>query len=353
MPEVPEFLAARMPFASPALPVRNYRLGSPMSTEKINNTIVTIGDIHYLWGIFLLIASARKAGMREPFLVGCKNFTAEARGVLEQLGDVSLVPLDGTVRSLACYKPQVMLQAETEYVTWADSDAFFTGNVSELLLPEKPEEIHFRMRAPRELPGLSWKQFFSGDFRMVPKAVLEEWRRDVKQVGPLAADAPRFTSTGSTCFCSLSLKRHRHFLEEWQALQERVLPERDVGVADRSLRFYPQLDESTLNACLAYLEDAPQIQPIFRMDKERERLFVHFIARPKPWEGWTKRAFTFFDEYVAVVEWAVHQGYILPGTIPFYLQAKNKQLLRWFIPWMTLKPKVLKRFRRFCELVFH
>jgi hypothetical protein len=28
-----------------------------------DNTIVTIGDIHYLWGLFLLVASARKAGM--------------------------------------------------------------------------------------------------------------------------------------------------------------------------------------------------------------------------------------------------------------------------------------------------
>ena len=30
-----------------------------------NNTVVTAGDINYLWGIFLLIASMRKNGMDE------------------------------------------------------------------------------------------------------------------------------------------------------------------------------------------------------------------------------------------------------------------------------------------------
>ena len=104
-----------------------------MSEQGVNNTIVTIGDINYLWGIFLLIASARKAGMKEPFLVGCKRFTPRARQVLEGLGNVSFANLDDTTRSLTCYKPFTMLQAKTEFVTWADSDAFFTGNVSEIL----------------------------------------------------------------------------------------------------------------------------------------------------------------------------------------------------------------------------
>ena len=62
---------------------------------KRDNTIVTIGDINYLWGIFLLIASARKAGMDEPFLVGVKKFTPEAERILSQFGGVRVLSLDG------------------------------------------------------------------------------------------------------------------------------------------------------------------------------------------------------------------------------------------------------------------
>ena len=317
-----------------------------MSEHGNDNTIVTIGDINYLWGIFLLIASARKAGMREPFLVGCKRFTPESRHVLENLGGIDFVELDDATRSLTCYKPYTMLKAKTRFVTWADSDAFFTGNVSSLLPPANPDEIHFRMRKPEERPGLSWRHSFPDARTEVPKAVLDAWRRDVAATAGKALDAPRFTTTGSACFCALSLERHRRFLEIWHELQMKMLPEKDVGVADWSLDIYPQLDESTLNACLAFCPDAPHVQETFRLNKDRGRLFVHFIARPKPWEGWTKRAFRFFDEYVSVVEWAAAQGLALPGPIPRCLVRARKGLMRALIPWMTLKPKLVRRLKR-------
>ena len=314
--------------------------------KALSNTIVTIGDINYLWGIFLLIASARKAGMTEPFLVGVKGFTPEAEKVLAQLGDITLFPLDGVNRSLTCYKPHVMLRAKTEFVTWADSDAFFTGNVSELLVPTLRDEIHLRLRPPSELPGYFWRRTFGVSGEFIPDQVLDIWRRDVRDVAGTAADTPHFRTTGSACFCSLSLAQHGKFLEVWHNLQMKVLPNKDVGVADWSLLYYPQLDESTLNACLAFLPEAPRVQQAFKMNKERERLFVHFIAQPKPWQGWTKRAFRFFDEYVAVVDWAILQGYELPGPVPPCLKASNKQLMKVLIPWMTLKPKLRRRLRR-------
>jgi len=307
--------------------------------DKRDNTIVTIGDIHYLWGLFLLAASIRKAGMEEPLLIGVKDFTPEAEKCLAQLGNVTLVSLDGARRSLACLKPQVMLQAKTPFVTWADSDAFFTGDVSGLLPPVHPDEIHFRLRTPPEMAGLS-------DVAKPTPEMMEAWRQDIAAVAGTALDRARYTATGSSCFCALSLERHRRFLEVWEALVRRVLPERNVGVVDKSLRFYPQLDESTLNACLFFLPEAPRVQETFRMDKERERLFVHFIAHPKPWEGWTRRAFRFFDEYVSVVEWAASQGFALPGPVPACLQASHKGRMRLMIPWMTLKPKLGRRLKR-------
>ena len=316
-----------------------------MEVKKSDNTIVTIGDINYLWGIFMLIASARKAGMNEPFLVGIKSFDARAERVLTQCGSVTLVPLDGTTRSLACSKSGVMLMAETEYVTWADSDAFFTGNVSELLPPESPDEVHFRLRSAPEMPAaFKGHKLGSGD-TMIPADILEVWKRDVAEIAGSAADKARYATTGSSCFCALSLKAHRRFLEIWDELQRRVLPDRNVGVVDKSLKYYHQLDESTLNACLNFAPDAPRVQTVFRMDKDRARLFVHFIARPKPWQGWTKRAFRFFDEYVAVAAWAKEQGYELPGELPECLKAENKSRMKRLIPWMTLKPKLAKLFR--------
>ena len=297
-----------------------------------DNTVVTIGDINYLWGIFLLIASARKSGMDEPFLVGVKKFTPEAERVLTQFGNVKVLSLDGMKRSLTCLKAHVMLNVDSEYATWADSDAFFTGNVSEILTPDSPDEIHFRLRAPFEMPAAFREHAFGEDGRSIPKAILDAWRKDIAEVAGEARGEP--------------MARYRKFAEIWHALQMKVLPDRDVGVEDRSLLYYHQLDESTLNACLNFVVDAPRVQDVYRMDKDRDRLFVHFIARPKPWEGWTKRAFRFFDEYVSVVEWAVSQGLALPGPIPGCLVRSRKGLMRALIPWMTLKPKIARRLRR-------
>lgn len=311
-----------------------------------DNTIVTIGDINYLWGIFMLIASARKAGMNEPFIVGTDRFTDHADRALTQFGGVRLVRLDGTRRSLACLKPSVMLRAETEYVTWADSDAFFTGNVSSILVPDSPDEMQFRLRAPAEMK-LAFKGFeFGEDGTRIPSAVLDVWRRDIAEVAGAAREKARYSAAGSSAFCSLSLSRHRRFLEVWDALQAKVLPDRNVGVVDKSLSHYHQLDESTLNACLNFLPEAPRVQDVFRMDKVQDRLFVHFTEHPKPWKGWTKRAFAYFDEYLSVLKWAASQGCTLPGDIPYCMQSRNKGTIGMMIPWVTFKARLSRRLRR-------
>lgn len=311
-----------------------------------DNTIVTIGDINYLWGIFMLIASARKAGMSEKFLVGVKKFTPQAEKTLTQLGGVTLVHLDDADRSLTCLKAKVMLGVETPFVTWADSDAFFTGDVSGMLPPASDDEIHFRLRTPAEMPDAFKGHSFGEDGTKIPAPVLERWRRDIAEVAGSARDSARYTTTGSAAFCAFSIARHRRFLEIWDALQAKVLPARDVGVVDKSLEFYHQLDESTLNACLNFVEDAPLVKSEFRMNKQRDRLFVHFIAQPKPWAGWTKRAFRFFDEYVAIAEWAAARGYALPGPLPFSLRRENKAACKLLMPWTSLKTKVSRRLKR-------
>lgn len=284
--------------------------------------------------------------MKEPFLVGVKKFTPEAERVLAQFGDVTVLSLDEMKRSLTCLKAYVMLKADTEFVTWADSDAFFTGNVSDILLPANPEEMHFRLRTPPEMPAAFKNHEFGESGEKIPKAVLDVWKRDIAEVAGEVRDKPRYATSGSASFCSFSLARYRRFAEIWHELQLKVLPERDVGVVDKSLLYYHQLDESTLNACLNFVMDAPPVQEVYQMNKERDRLFIHFIAQPKPWNGWTKRAFRFFDEYVSVVEWAKSEGYALPGPVPKSLMRSKKAQMKALIPWMTLKPKLMRRIRR-------
>lgn len=309
---------------------------------RTETTIVTIGDAGYLWGIFLLVASARKAGMAERFLVGSKGFGEKERRVLEQLGGVDIMPLDGVARSLTCLKARVILQAKTDTVAWADSDGFFTGNVSELLPPDTPEEIHFRLRTAPEMPAaFRGRRLREGGG--TPQDVLDAWRRDVAAVAGGALDEARYLTAGSAAFFALSIARHRRFLEIWDALQTRVLPERDVGVVDTSLEFYHQLDESTLNACLNFVPDAPRVQREFWMNKDRGRLYAHFIGRPKPWTGWTRRAFRHFDAYVAVAAWAEAAGLELPGPMPASLRAENKRRCGLLAPWTTFKPKLARR----------
>ena len=83
----------------------------------LNNTVVTAGDSNYVWGLFLLVASMRAAGMDEPVIVGTKNFKPYHGAILENLGGVRLVSLDAFDQSLTCAKAKMMLMAETEYVT--------------------------------------------------------------------------------------------------------------------------------------------------------------------------------------------------------------------------------------------
>ena len=319
---------------------------SSADLHPFDNTIVSAGDIGYLWGMFLLVASARKAGMSEPFIFGTRGFGQTERRVLEQFGAVQLLPLDGTKRSLTCLKSHVMLTARTPIVTWADSDGFFTGDVSAIMPPSSPEAIHFRVRPPDQMPAAFRGHEFGENGTRIPMAVREAWRRDVAEVAGSALDSSRRETTGSASFFSLSLDRHRKFLEIWDALQQRVLPERDVGVVDKSLSFYHQLDESTLNACLCFAPDAPLPEPEYRMDKDRSRLFVHFVSRPKPWVGWTRRALRFFDEYISVVEWAEREGVEMPGPVPPSLQRSYERRARILARWTELKPKLASRFKK-------
>lgn len=308
----------------------------------IDNTICTAGDHNYLWGLFLLIASMRRFGMDEPVIVGTKGFTDRDRRVLEQFGGVRLVSLDHAAHSLTCHKAEVMLAARTDFVTWADSDAMFKGNCSALLLPPDADEIRVRRRCAEEMPGAFPKGY---DLRRI----LPAWRKDVEAAAGLDAAAlpgvtERFVASFRSCSaCFLSVARSRErFLRTWHTLMMR-LPKGDAGVVDKSLVAYHQLDESCLNAVLAFLPDAPKVTETYGLDRDPERIYLHFIGRPKPWEGWTPRSARHIEAVVSTVEWAVAEGLELPGDVPSSLRRNRLALHRATARWNELWFKARKR----------
>ena len=305
-----------------------------------NNTIVTAGDRNYLWGIFLMIASLRRNGMDEPVIVGTKGFDPDAAEILTGIGDVRLFPLDDFRRSLTCCKAQVMLQAETDYITWVDSDGFFSGNCSARLIPETPDQIHVRMRSAAEQPQAFKGYSYGEDGHQIPQAVLEVWKRNV---GGL--ETPRIARSCSACFLSVH-RSARPFLEKWHEQMMTVLPATNIGVVDPSLKYYHQLDESVLNSCLAFFPGAPRVAETYRLDKNPEELFIHFIGQPKPWQGWAPSAFRHFDRYVSVMEFAQSAGWKLPGPVPMSLKRENRALCSLLRYPVSLRYKIAKRLRK-------
>ncbi len=314
-------------------------------TER-TNTICTAGDANYLWGLFLLIASLRRNGMSDPVLVGVKGFSDRDRHVLEQFGDVTLVSLEHADYSLTCAKAEVMLQAKTDFVTWADSDAMFRGDCSALLCPPDADTIRVRRRRPPEMPGAFPKPYDLSQ-------ILPRWRLDVASAAGLdVATIPEVTAERVAAFCScsacyLSVARSQEkFLRVWHEMMMR-LPRRNVGVVDRSLTYYHQLDESCLNACLEFLPEAPAVTEVYGLDLDVDHLYIHFIGRPKPWEGWVPRAVRHIETVVSTVEWAQREGFDLPGPIPAALKRERMDRNRRWAAWTEFAFKVRNRLKRY------
>ena len=126
----------------------------------------------------------------------------------------------------------------------------------------------------------------------------------------------------------------------------KVLPAGNVGVVDHSLKYYHMLDESVLNSVLCFARESPRVSDTYRLDKDRNELFGHFGGILKPWIGWTPNAFRHFDAYTAVADWAIKQGYKLPGPLPYSLNPANKTLCRLLLHPINLKTKIQRRMKK-------
>lgn len=306
-----------------------------------NNTIVIACGGNYYWGAFLFISSVRKCGMDEPILVFEDGFTDADRTALSKFGDIQFVAAGTSKKNMTCRKPEAMLHASTDYITWCDCDAIFEGNCSDMLAPAAPDQVHARLRsltdnasaftriglyAPDEKPGPT------------PKVMLENWKKDVGE-----RETPLLSTCVSACYASFH-KSQRFFLERWRDQMAKVLPDKDKGVIDGGSQAYFQLDESVLNSLLCYMNDAPEVGK-FQLDVIPGRKYVHFVSWPKPWQSWNSSSIRHHAKVMDIIQWSLDNGYIdrkLPWTLNPGFSWLHKLSTPWSY-WWRIK-RFVKRF---------
>lgn len=293
-----------------------------------NNTVVMSSDSNYVWGVWLLIASMRMNVMDEPVLVLAENYSAADIACLEQFGEVRIVQRDADFkRNLTYSKPDAMLLADNDFITWVDCDALFYGNCSSLLPPE-PGYIHIRRRGYAENARGFAKFYASGEQPgPIPAAVLDIWRHDVGENSEAA-----FDTCCSACFIAIA-REHRFILEKWRTQIAEVMPEDNVGVVDKRSKAYFQTDESVLNSLLCFSAGAPKVTLEYKLDKNPETFFIHFNYQPKPWQLWNDYTIRHYDRTLAVLEWALEQKYETPGAVPFSLRRKYHLVSKLLAPF--------------------
>jgi len=307
----------------------------------MSNTIIVTSDRNYIWGVWLLIVSMRKNSMNEPVLVQGENYAESDIAVLKQFSDVKVLNrTDSFGRNLTCSKPDAMLLADTDYITWVDCDSIFYGNCSRYLTVD-PEHIHVQMRGIMENAQVFSKSYEANDvYGSIPAKILDAWQKDIGE-----KTEPALRTCCSACFISIH-RSHRALLEKWRDQMLKVLPSGDVGVCDKRSFAYFQTDESVLNSVLCFSRVAIPPTDNFLLDKDPDAFHIHFAYQPKPWQMWNMYTIKHFDKTVELVEWAVAQGYKTPGPVPVSLQRKyrklNHLLARFGKNWARAK-KVLRR----------
>lgn len=285
-----------------------------------NNTIVAASDMNYRWGVWLLIASIRKAGMDEPILIGTFNWTDEWIEDICKFPDVKTVPLPGgDKRSVTCQKPEIMLKADSEFITWIDCDGILSGNCSDRLCGGE-NEIYLRSRTPSEVLNLYVKERTAGDNpEEVPAPILDIWRRDV---GELEEPRRKYGCSAALIGIRASTKP---FLQKWRDQMLKVLPS-DVGVVAKRNIAYFQTDESVLNSLLLFAQDAPEVTAEYRVDNVAEPHYIHFSFNPKPWLMWNPTAMPHYSRVQEVTEWAAAAGFLPREPRPYTLNRRWKWL---------------------------
>ena len=292
-----------------------------------NNTIVSACDQGYAFGVWLLIASIRKSGMTHPILIGAYKWPDEWKQDILKFPNTSISDLPITdKRSVTCSKPEIMLKAPTDFVTWIDCDGIVSADITEAI--QCPlGAINIRPKTPSETTKMFPKLRKANENpEAIPAQILDTWRHDVCEL-----DTPRFLHGFSACLIGLSLAQNHAFLEKWREQMYKVLPE-DVALVQDGNAAYFQTDESVLNSLMLFAREAPPLIPHYTADLQGKPHFIHFAYNPKPWIMWNNYSLKHFDRVLDIVEWAVKNGYAPHCELPYTFKRSHKRLCTLLAP---------------------
>jgi hypothetical protein len=280
-------------------------------------TIVTACDRNFLWGAYLLAASAARFVPSVAVHLLYTGFAEDDLALFRQFPNVRLLPLSDENRRNVCNrKAEAMLSADSEFIAWLDADCMIIGDITELFIPLNGEfQIQLR---DRQENAQVWRHHYApGEPRGgLPREVLERWRADVGQL-----NQPRLDTTCVTNVIIIHRDR-LDFIREWQRQIDRLFPPNDTGVVDKSRPEYFMTDESVFTSLLAFSRLAPPISEP-RINREPARHIAHFGANPKPWKGWRLGVWYCNRPLLDLLDWARAQGHRLP-PVPWSLRRRSR-----------------------------
>ena len=310
---------------------------------KESVTIVSACDRNFLWGAYLLAASAARNVPGVPVHLLQTGFSDSEIALISQFPNVRVLPLqDDDPRSVANRKSEALLSADTDYVAWLDADCFIIGDIGKYLLPSNGE-FQIRLREPWENAWVWRNHYASGEERGgLPRSVADQWRADVGQ------SQKAWLQTTCVTNAFVLHKRHLGFIREWQKQIAKVIPPVDAGPVDKSSPAYFMTDESVFTSLLAFSHAAPPISEI-RLNRDPEAHVAHFGANPKPWKRWRKHLWYCHRPVLDLIDWARRSGFEVPpvpwsfrrqNKVPAYLMASGEEL------WMKARSTAAKLIRR-------
>ncbi len=315
-----------------------------MKQQLPSNTVTMACDAAYVWGVWLCIASMRRHGMNEPVVVCVNSWPERWEKAICKFDGVRIYRLSPEDKRNVCSsKALAMLQGtDTEYVSWVDCDAIFSGNCSEKLLPPDEDTVRMRPRSSKDTAEVMKRFYAEGETSGMPKAILERWQKDVND-----RKEPRCVNPGTSGIITVH-RKFRPFLELWHAQMIKILVD-NKEVVDMHNPAYFMTDESVLNSLLFFRSDAPKICDTYGLNEDWNALYAHYSLSPKPWILWNAFQYRFYDMTMDTIDWALEHGFLPPDPLPFMLRRKNRFFAKagtWISPFYARFQRLRKKIRK-------
>lgn len=271
----------------------------------MNSTIVTAGDKRFFWGMYLLVASMRMHGMKNPILCLVKGLSKDEEHALEQFS-VKLCRSEEISLPVQAQKPSALFMGaqNAEYITWMDADCLVDGDISERLIPGTPQDILIRFRN-REENRLRFRDLKTDG--EIPECVKDIWREDVSESSQCKIETTCVTNVLTIHRCNLPL------IEKWDR-QIRAISLKGFNrckFAYTHSSGFGISDELILNSLLAYAE-IPYAISAYKLNEQKGKYLLHLGLKPKPWEMWTVPMLKYYGLVASIVKWTRQNGFCSP-----------------------------------------